>query len=88
MEEGVAVRGLDGRAVRSYPSTEAILEAVANGTEKAGYVISTRGAWLAQEHWPGKLAFSRRRIRGLLSHLRGGAQDGPRSEGRDRPGLG
>ncbi len=30
----------------------------------------------------------RRRIRGLLSHHRGGAQDGPRSQGRDRPGLG
>ena len=28
VEEGVAVRGLDGRPVRSYPSTEAILEAV------------------------------------------------------------
>ena len=57
VEQGVAVRGLDGRAVRSYPSTEAILEAVANGTEKAGYVISTRSAWLAQKRWPGKLVF-------------------------------
>ena len=43
--------------MRSYPSTEAILEAVATGREKAGYVISTRGAWLAQERWPGKLSF-------------------------------
>ena len=47
----------EGRAVRSFPSTEAILEAVATGRVKAGYVISTRGAWLAQERWPGKLAF-------------------------------
>jgi ABC-type amino acid transport substrate-binding protein len=57
VEEGVAVRGLVGRQVRSYPSTEAILEAVATGREKAGYVISTRGSWLAHEHWPGKLSF-------------------------------
>ncbi len=34
MEEGVAVRGLEGRPVRSYPSTEAILEAVATGGRK------------------------------------------------------
>ena len=57
MEEGVAVRGLKGRAVRLFPSTEAILEAVATGRVKAGYVISTRGAWLAEKRWPGKIAF-------------------------------
>jgi polar amino acid transport system substrate-binding protein len=57
VEQGVAVRGLDGRMVRPYPSTEAILEAVASGTEKAGYVISTRSAWMAQKRWPGKLVF-------------------------------
>jgi ABC-type amino acid transport substrate-binding protein len=51
----VAVRGLKGRAVHAYPSTEAVLEAVANGRERAGYAIATRGAWLAHEHWPGKL---------------------------------
>ena len=51
------MRGLKGRPVRSYPSTDAILEAVATGREKAGYVISTRGPWLAHERWPGKLAF-------------------------------
>ena len=55
--KGSPSAALGGRPVRSYPSTEAILEAVANGREKAGYVISTRGAWLAQERWPGKLAF-------------------------------
>jgi len=57
VEEGVAVRGLGRRQVRSYPSTEAVLEAVATGREKAGYVISTRGAWLAHTRWPGKLDF-------------------------------
>jgi polar amino acid transport system substrate-binding protein len=57
VEKGVAIRGLYGREVRSYPSTDAILEAVAKGKEKAGYVISTRGAWLAQKNWPGKLVF-------------------------------
>src|SRR5262249_58035141 len=45
VEEGVAVRGLKGRAARSYPSTEAVLEAVATGREEAGYVISTRRPW-------------------------------------------
>jgi polar amino acid transport system substrate-binding protein len=57
VEEGVAVRGLEGREVRPYPSTEAILEAVATGRVKAGYVISTRGPWLAHQRWPGKLTF-------------------------------
>ena len=57
VEEGVAVRGLAGRPVRPYPSTEAILEAVATGREQAGYVIGTRGPWLAHERWPGKLEF-------------------------------
>jgi polar amino acid transport system substrate-binding protein len=57
VEEGVAVRALGGRPVRPYPSTEAILEAVASGREKSGYVISTRGPWLAHARWPGKLLF-------------------------------
>ncbi len=57
VEEGVAVRGLEGRPVHPYPSTEAVLEAVATGREKAGYVIATRGPWLAHERWPGKLEF-------------------------------
>jgi polar amino acid transport system substrate-binding protein len=57
VESGVAVRGLKGRAVHWYPSTEAVLEAVARGREKAGYVIATRGAWLAHERWPGALVF-------------------------------
>jgi ABC-type amino acid transport substrate-binding protein len=55
VERGVAVRGLEGRATRPYPSTEAVLEAVATGRERAGYVIATGGAWLAHERWPGKL---------------------------------
>ena len=57
VEEGVAVRGLTGQTIRPYPSTEAVLEAVAAGRVKAGYVISTRGPWLARERWPGKLEF-------------------------------
>jgi ABC-type amino acid transport substrate-binding protein len=57
VEEGVAIRGLKGRKVHSYPSTEAILEAVATGREKAGYVISTRGPWLAERRWPGQITF-------------------------------
>jgi polar amino acid transport system substrate-binding protein len=57
VEEGIAVRGLKARTARPYPSTEAVLEAVAMGRVKAGYVISTRGPWLAAQHWPGKLEF-------------------------------
>jgi polar amino acid transport system substrate-binding protein len=57
VEEGVAVRGLTGRAVRFFPSTEAILEAVATDRVRTGYVISTRGHWLAHERWPEKLTF-------------------------------
>jgi ABC-type amino acid transport substrate-binding protein len=57
VEEGVAVRGLHGHPVHSYPSTAAVLDAVATGREKAGYVIATRGCWLAYEQWPGKLEF-------------------------------
>jgi polar amino acid transport system substrate-binding protein len=57
VEEGVALRGLKGRAVRAFPSTEAILEAVAAGRARAGYVISTRACWLANVRWPGKLEF-------------------------------
>jgi len=59
VEEGIAVHGLGGhgRAVRQFPSTEAILEAVATGQVKAGYVISTRAPWLAHQRWPGKLTF-------------------------------
>jgi polar amino acid transport system substrate-binding protein len=55
VEQGVAVRGLEGRATHAYPSTEAVLEAVATGRVRAGYVIATRGAWLAHERWPDKL---------------------------------
>ena len=57
VEDGVAARGLEGRMVKLFPSTAAILEAVATGRVKAGYVISTRGPWLAEKQWPGKLAF-------------------------------
>jgi polar amino acid transport system substrate-binding protein len=57
VEEGVAVRGVRDATVRTYPSLDAILEAVATGREEAGYVIATRGGWLAHRRWPGRLAF-------------------------------
>ncbi|HKB37307.1 MAG TPA: transporter substrate-binding domain-containing protein, partial [Gemmataceae bacterium] len=56
-EPEVAVRGLQGRATRTYPSLEAILEAVAAKKAKAGYVISARGHWLASRRWPDQLRF-------------------------------
>lgn len=57
IEPGVAVRGLEGRTTKTYPDLEAILEAVAAKQVKAGYVISTRGHWLAEQRWSGKLRF-------------------------------
>src|SRR5262249_27396122 len=36
---------------------ESILEAVVAGKEQGGYVTATRGSWLAEERWPGKLQF-------------------------------
>jgi len=57
LEQGVAVRGLEGRTVKPFPSTEAILEAVAEKRVAAGYVISTRAPWLVWQHWPGQLTF-------------------------------
>lgn len=58
IEQGALMRGLPEKVMlRSYPSAEAILEAVAEGKEFAGYLISTRGQWLAQQKWPGKLNF-------------------------------
>ena len=57
VERGVAVRGLGGVKVREYPTLPAILAAVAAGEEQAGYIISSRGVWLAERHWPGELKF-------------------------------
>ena len=58
VEQGTIVRGLPEEAVlKSYPSLESILEAVAKNDVKAGYVISTRSQWLAEQKWPGKLKF-------------------------------
>jgi ABC-type amino acid transport substrate-binding protein len=57
VEEGVALRGLKGRKVQAFPNTESILKAVAAGRARAGYVISTRASWLANERWRGKLTF-------------------------------
>ncbi len=82
VEEGVAVRGLKGRRRGPYPSTEAVLEAVATAREKAGYVISTRGPWLAEQAPAGKARVPRLPS-GLASvdrfpDRRGGSQVGPR----------
>jgi polar amino acid transport system substrate-binding protein len=57
VEPGVAARGLEGRKTQTYPDLEEVLKAVAKNQAKAGYVISTRGHWLAERHWPGKLRF-------------------------------
>jgi polar amino acid transport system substrate-binding protein len=57
VERGVATRGIRDRTVHEYSNLESILEAVVGGQEQAGYVISTRGRWLAESRWPGKLAF-------------------------------
>src|SRR5262249_6929166 len=57
VEAEVAVRGLQGRKTRTYAGLEEILEAVASNQVKAGYAISTRGPWLAQRRWSGKLRF-------------------------------
>jgi polar amino acid transport system substrate-binding protein len=61
VEQGVAVRGLEGRKTQSYPSLEAVLQAVREGRARAGYVVSTRGPWLAAERWPGELKLIPRR---------------------------
>jgi polar amino acid transport system substrate-binding protein len=57
VEEGLALRGLQGRAVKEFPSTELILKAVAEGRIPVGYVVSTRASWLANQAWPDRLVF-------------------------------
>jgi ABC-type amino acid transport substrate-binding protein len=57
VEPGVAVRGLEGRKTQTLPDLESILNSVAAGRVPAGYVISTRGSWLAHQRWPGKIRF-------------------------------
>jgi polar amino acid transport system substrate-binding protein len=57
VERGLALHGIAGRAVHEHPSLESILESVAQGKESAGYLSTTRGAWLAEERWPGQLKF-------------------------------
>jgi len=61
------VRGVFGEGER-YPSTEAVIEAVATGKAKAGYVISTRCSLAAHESWPRQgCVSSRRRVRSIIS---------------------
>jgi polar amino acid transport system substrate-binding protein len=57
IEPGVATRGLADRKTQTVSSLEDILEGVATNKLKAGYVISTRGHWLAERRWQGKLRF-------------------------------
>ena len=57
VERGVIMRGLGERKVREFSGLESILKAIAAGDQPAGYVISTRGSWLAEKRWPGKLEF-------------------------------
>ena len=59
VERGLALRRIAERTVHEHPSLESILAAVAEGRERAGYVISTRGPWLAENRWPGRLKFVR-----------------------------
>jgi ABC-type amino acid transport substrate-binding protein len=56
-ELGVAARGLEGRKTKTYSSLDDILDAVAAKQVKAGYVISTRGNYLAHKRLPDKLMF-------------------------------
>jgi polar amino acid transport system substrate-binding protein len=57
VERGVATRGIRDRIVHEYANLQSILEAIVGGQEQAGYVISTRGRWLAETRWPGKFVF-------------------------------
>jgi ABC-type amino acid transport substrate-binding protein len=57
MEPGVAVRSLDDVNIRSMASMEAIFAALVAGEVQAGYVISSRGQWLANRKWPGQIQF-------------------------------
>jgi polar amino acid transport system substrate-binding protein len=57
VEAGLALEGVKGRARETFPSSEAILEAVAQGRAEAGYVVATRASWLAYERWREKLVF-------------------------------
>lgn len=57
VERGVAVRGIGDRQIHEYGDLAALLKAVVEKKEAAGYVISTRSRWLAEKRWPGKLKF-------------------------------
>ena len=57
VEPGVAVRDIDHRNIKTYRNLETVLKAVASGEVKSGYVISSRGPWLAATRWPGLLKF-------------------------------
>jgi ABC-type amino acid transport substrate-binding protein len=59
VERGLALRSIRDRQLRDYSNLESILEAIATGKEQGGYVIATRGSWLAEESWSGKLKFIR-----------------------------
>lgn len=57
IESGLAARGLEGRKTRTYPNLDLVLDAVATRQVSAGYVISTRGPWLAHCRKLDKLEF-------------------------------
>ena len=73
---GRGARACRGERRGPIPSLEAILEAVATGQVKAGYVISTRGPWLAEQRWPGKLRSCDGDAGRPLPDLRRGPQGG------------
>jgi polar amino acid transport system substrate-binding protein len=57
VEQGVAVRVLALNNVRPYGSLADVLEAVVTRKSPAGYVVSSRGHWLAEQRWPGQIRF-------------------------------
>jgi ABC-type amino acid transport substrate-binding protein len=57
VERGLALRGIRNRELHEQPGLESILAAIVEGTERAGYVSASRGSWLAEERWRGKLMF-------------------------------
>lgn len=57
VESGLAIRGLADRQTHRAADLASVLQAVTDREVDAGYVVSTRGPWLADRKWPGKLKF-------------------------------
>lgn len=59
LERGLALREIGDRPIHEYRDLEGILLAVADGKERAGYVLSSKSRWLAQKLCPGRLQWER-----------------------------